>query len=176
MEKTIKRILFVSDLSEEARHAFDFALNIACFQGARLLILHVMENLPPGSEERVAASFGQELYKVLKSRKAGTAHDILIGKKVESVRVRDATTKMCKELGVSSVGGTPVVEDILITEGDVAEEALSMASKNACDLIAIGARRRRLFPEFASNTIRKLLQHASIPVLIVPPKPTAPKR
>lgn len=176
MKPEIKRILFASDLSEEARYAFDYALSTAIRHGALILILHVVETLAPGTEERVAASFGKELYAELKNRKNRTARDILIDKKVEAVRARDALTRIYQEASTPGPDQPAIVEEILILEGHTAEEILNVARQKACDLIVMGMRRRgRLANALAGSTVRNVLRRTDKPVLVVPPKPTHTK-
>jgi nucleotide-binding universal stress UspA family protein len=176
MEREIKRILFASDLSKGARHAFDHALSLAIRHGAPILILHVVETLAPGTEERVAESFGRDLYAELKSRKNRTARDILIDKKVDAVRARDTLTRICQEANPSGPYQSAVVEDILIAEGHVVDEILLTARQKACDLIVMGMRRRgRLANAFTGSTIRNVLRQTDKPVLVVPPTPATSK-
>ncbi len=175
MEPEIKRILFASDLSEAARRVFRYTLNLAIRHGAEILILHVVEELAPGTEERVEAAFGKDLYAELKQRKTATAHDVLINKKIEAVRARDDLARMCQEEFTSGSAESAIVEDIYVVEGDVAAETLAMARKKECDLIVMGARRRgRLATVFSGNAVRNVLRQADKPVLVVPVKAAQP--
>ena len=176
MKPEIKRILFALDLSEAARYTFDHAVSTAMHHGAVILILHVVESLAPGTEERVAASFGKELYAELKSRKSQTARDILMNKKVEAVSARDALKRMCQEASSPGAEQSSIIEDIVIGEGDVAEEVLSLARQKACDLIVMGMRRRARFTRtFAGSVVRNVLGRTDIPVMIIPPTPKRPR-
>ncbi len=176
MKPEIKRILFASDLSETARRTFAHAVTLAVHHGAVIVILHVMESLAPGTEERVAASFGETLYSELKSRKSRTARDMLIHKKVDAVRARDALRGMCEASDASGADVSAIVADIVIVEGDAAEEILSFAHRNTCDLIVMGMRRRKRFAgAFAGSTVRRVMRRTDTPVLIVPTGPAGPK-
>jgi nucleotide-binding universal stress UspA family protein len=116
------------------------------------------------------------LYAELKSRKNRTARDILIDKKVEAVRARDALTRISQEACASGPDQSSVVEDIVIAEGHVADEILNLARQKECDLIVIGMRRRgRIANALAGSTVRNVLRKADNPVLVVPPKRTQPK-
>jgi nucleotide-binding universal stress UspA family protein len=175
MEPEIKRILFASDLSEEARHAFGYARNIAICHGAVILIVHVVEGLSAGTEERVETAFGQDLYAELKRRKTETAHDILINKRIEAVRARDALDRMCEEASTSGLDASAVVEDITVVEGDVAAETLSIAREKECDLIVMGSRRRsRLAKVFVGDAVQNVLRQSDKLVLVVPAKAERP--
>lgn len=171
MVSEIKRILFASDLSAGAKQAFGHALNAAVRYEASILIVHVAEKLAPGTEERVAAAFGEDLYGKLKHRKSQGAHDILIDKKVEAVRAREEMERIYRQTIAEKPERSSVVEDIYVVEGDVASEILSIAQQKACDLIIMGMRRRRRIAQaFSGGKIEKVLRRSDRPVLVVPYK------
>jgi nucleotide-binding universal stress UspA family protein len=171
MVSEIKRILFASDLSAGAKQAFGHALNVAVCHEASILIVHVAEKLAPGTEERVAAAFGEDLYDELKHRRSQSAHDILIDKKVEAVKVREELERTYREAIAEKPEKSAVVENIYVVEGDVASEILSIAQQKACDLIVLGMQRRsRIAQAFSSDKVEKVLRRSDRPVLVVPYK------
>ena len=170
MAPEIRKILFASDLSEHARYAFDHAALLAATNQARIIILHVMEELAPGAKERVAEAFGKELYQELKTRKKEGARDILIHKKTEAPKIREYLADICKEPvpGVNSPG-SDMIADILVVEGNAADEIISAAAEHACDVIVMGSRQRSLLAEaFSGSVVRKVLRRARKPVFVVP--------
>ena len=171
MALDIKRILFASDLSEGAKQAFGHALDVAVHHEATILIVHVTEKMAPGTEARVANAFGETLYDELKQRRSRSAHDILINKKVEAVKARDALEHICRETRAGRPETSTVVEDIYVVEGDVVSEILSIAQQKACDLIVMGMRRRnRIAQAFSGDKVEKVLRRSDRPVLVVPYK------
>jgi nucleotide-binding universal stress UspA family protein len=170
MAPEIRKILFASDLSEHARYAFGHAALIAAYSRARIIILHVMEELAPGAEERVADAFGKELYKELKTRKKDGARDILIHKKTEAPKIREYLASICKEpVAAADLLQSDVIEDILVVEGNVAEEIISAATEHACDVLVMGSRQRSLLSEaFSGSVVRKVLRRSTKPVFVVP--------
>jgi nucleotide-binding universal stress UspA family protein len=42
----IKKILYTTDLSENSRYAFAYAVSLADLYGAKLILLHVLPELP----------------------------------------------------------------------------------------------------------------------------------
>jgi len=170
MAPEIRKILFASDLSEHARYAFDHAALIAATSRARIIILHVMEELAPGAEERVAEAFGKELYQELKTRKKEGARDILIHKKTGAPKVREYLAQVCADPGSGdNPAGSDVIEDIIVVEGNVADEIIAAATAHACDVIVMGSRQRSLLSEaFSGSVVRKVLRRARKPVFVVP--------
>lgn len=170
MAPEIRKILFASDLSEHARYAFDHAALIAAYSRARIIILHVMEELPPGAEHQVAEVFGKELYLDLKIQKKEGARDILIHKKTQAPKIREYLAGICREISTGeNVSNPDVIEDILVVEGNIADEIISAAASNNCDVIVMGSRQRNLLAEaFSGSVVRKILRRSKKPVLIVP--------
>lgn len=169
MEPKIQRILFSSDLSENARRAFDYLLSIARPCGAEILILHVLDKLAPGTEQRVASAFGPEMYEQLKERKIESARDILIGKKTEYLKTREALNRMIRNSYGTGSAEADAVVDIYIVEGDVADETIAVAREKECDLIVMGSHGPgKLKQAFSEDPVRKLLRRSNIPVLVVP--------
>ena len=65
----IKRILYATDLSENARYAFGYAVNIANRHDAKITILHVVEELSPFAQSMVADILGEKRLADLKTEK-----------------------------------------------------------------------------------------------------------
>lgn len=169
MVPEIHKILFASDLSEQARCAFDHAARVAAWSGAPIIILHVMEELTPGAEDRLAEAFGRDIYKDLKNRKKEGARDILIHKKTEAPRIRDFLADMCAQAGGGRNPAQDVIEDILVVEGNIADEIISTAAEKNCDLIVMGSRQRNFLAEaFSGSVVRKVLRRTQKPVYVVP--------
>ncbi len=62
-----------------------------------------------------------------------------------------------------------MIEDILVVEGNVADEIISVAAEKACDIIVMGSRQRSLLAEaFSGSVVRKVLRRARKPVFVVP--------
>lgn len=58
----IKKILYATDLSENARYAFRYAIGIANRYDAKISIIHVLEELPPGSKSFVSHVVGENMW------------------------------------------------------------------------------------------------------------------
>ncbi|MFH2059097.1 MAG: universal stress protein [Pseudomonadota bacterium] len=67
MTPSIKKILYATDLSENARYAFSYAADLAQKYDAKLTILSVLENMSPFAETQVQQIMGIEKWKQLKS-------------------------------------------------------------------------------------------------------------
>ena len=69
MVPKIKKILYATDLSENARYAFGYAADLAQRYDALVTILYVMENMNHTVEVQVKDMIGQEKWERLKSEK-----------------------------------------------------------------------------------------------------------
>jgi nucleotide-binding universal stress UspA family protein len=86
----IRKILFTTDLSQQARHAFAHAVGLATRYGASLTILYVMEDVTPtpAQSANLQAFIGDERWQELRQAHEQEVRQILIGKRRESGMIR----------------------------------------------------------------------------------------
>ena len=170
MTSEIRKILFASDLSEHARYVFEHAALLAAYSRARIVVLHVMEELSPGDENRLAKAFGEELYRELKARKKEDARGILVHKRTEAPRIRDfLASQLMDTASGEGISDNDLIENILVVEGQVADEIVAIASEKACDVIVMGSRRQNFLAEaFSGSVVRKVLRRTRKPVYVIP--------
>lgn len=166
----IKRILFATDLSENARHAYSHAASQAISNGAGMVILHVVEKAPGGIQAQLQEMFGADRWREIQEEHDRAARDMIIGKRTDHDLVRMALSDFSGGPHRSDTQDSFDSQEILITHGgDVAEEILKTAVKKGCDLIVLGAH-KGLFGRTALGTVAKEVLHAAtVPVLVVPP-------
>ena len=75
----IKKILYATDLSENARVAFAYAISLPDLYGAELIMLHVLP-VDPELDERVKGYVDAKEWEEIKSRHLEEARSALIGK------------------------------------------------------------------------------------------------
>ena len=73
----IKKILYTTDLSENARYAFSYAVSLANQYDAKITILHVLEELSPTALWMVGDIIGEKRWSTLKDEKEGNVIDTL---------------------------------------------------------------------------------------------------
>ena len=83
----IKKILYATDLSENAVHAFAYAVSLANLYGAGITILHVLAEFP--GEEFIANMINTDTWEEIKGRHYSDAREQLIGKKRGSVAIKE---------------------------------------------------------------------------------------
>ncbi|MCP4022189.1 MAG: universal stress protein, partial [Desulfobacteraceae bacterium] len=90
MAKTIKNILFASELSVEMGEVFEHTATMAAFYDANIVVLHVLETANNSSTKRVRMAFGEHLYEKLKTEQKDGAMNLLTGKNVDALKIRKA--------------------------------------------------------------------------------------
>jgi nucleotide-binding universal stress UspA family protein len=165
----IKKILFATDLNENARHAFAYAASEATRHGARMVLVHVMEETPGNIEAQLEELFGAERWREMQANKVRTARDIIIGKRTAFDMIRRALADFCADASADDPRYSFDAQEILVLQGEVAEEILKAAADKGCDLIVLGAHEGLLGRTALGSVAKAVLHGTKVPVLIVPP-------
>ena len=177
MEKTTmiqppKKILFASDLSTDMKQVFEHAATIAAYSQSEIIVLHVMETASKSSEKLVRMAFGEKLYQDIKNEQKIGAKNLLIGKNVDALRIRQAIAGFFQEgeNKTTPADSESPITKILVTEGkSIADEITFTATDERCDIIVIGCKQQGMLAEaMGDHVVRKVLKRSSIPVFVVP--------
>lgn len=163
----IKKILYATDLSESARHAFAYAVSLANVYGASITILHVLFNVP--NVDSIASFYiGQEEWKKIKQRTVDDARQALIGKKRENVAIQEILTRISETASAAAQSPATITDEIIIKKGNPEDHILQQAEERNCDIIVMGSHGHSAIAEAViGNTARKVLRRSKIPVLAV---------
>ncbi len=171
MVQPMKNILFASDLSINMSNVFEQAAMLAICQNASIIVLHAMEK-NPRSEKRIQMAFGKDLYQNLKSKQITGARNILIGKNVDALKIRQAISGFFEGARQNKdfSDKNSLIQKILVAEGrSIADEITSTATEEGCDLIVMGCKQRGLLAKaMGDNLVRKVLKRSQVPVFVVP--------
>jgi nucleotide-binding universal stress UspA family protein len=138
-----ERIVFATDLSDYAKEAFDFALELAGRMHSELFILHVLDQtrLAYGTPE-VGGALGEQDVEEAKTKLAALAAE------VSAAKLHGET---------SLVVGPP------------ADEILKAAEITDADIVLIGVHKRRLIERaLLGTTAERVVREARVPVLSIP--------
>ncbi len=165
-----KNILFASDLSTDMKQVFEHAVTLATLTNSGLIVLHVMESASQASEKRVRMAFGETLYENLKKEHKTGAQNLLIGKNVDALRIRQAISGFFGDRNAPHPDAESPIQKILVTEGtSIANEVIATAVEESCGLIVMGCKQQGLIAEAMGNKlVRKVLKRAPMPVFVVP--------
>lgn len=140
-------ILLTTDLSDESLRAFAPSADLARTNGAKLTLLHIVQDVP-------MAPHGAPLAPPI------SAPDV--GNLIDAARMR------LKEQA-SLVGSDIEVECAVSASADIAERVASYALENGCDLITLSTHGRTGFRRFVLGSVAEgILRHAHVPVMCFP--------
>ena len=162
----IKKILYATDLSESAVHAFSYAVSLANMYGAGITILHVLAEFP--GEEFIVNMINRDTWEEIKNRHYSEARDQLIGKKRGHVAIKEVLEAFSEEAKADAKDQTFVTDETLIKTGAPAEIIVQTAKEQNCDLIVMGTHGHGTFADvFVGSTAKWVIRQSSIPVLVI---------
>jgi len=168
MLKPIQAILFATDLTSDCQQALDFTNAMATRFQATIYLLHVIEELPDGVDGRLKSLLGRHKWEDLVNAQQANVHRSLTGKTSVNTKVRQDIQNFCKEVGIDDATIDLKSREILISQGDVAENIIAQAKENHCDLIVLGAKSGLFSTTSVSSIIKTVLKNSKIPVTVVP--------
>jgi len=154
----IKRILYATDLSENARRAFGYAASLANRYGAEIIVLHVIEDFSPSATFQLAAMFGEDKWKEVRNRQEKEV--------IETIRKRLET--VYREAWPEMVDHDFLAGNVVVKTGEPVNQILKQAEQTGCDLIVMGTHGQGMFAEaLMGSTARRVIHRSRTPVLVV---------
>jgi nucleotide-binding universal stress UspA family protein len=164
----VKKILYATDLSENARFAYAYAVSLADLYGAKIVLLHV---LPEGSElmdKHIIGYIDPDKWEEIKAQHFDEAREALIGKRRNHLAVRDVLHHFSEKSMETEEGESPRSDEIIVERGNPVEEIINQAKKLNCDLIVMGTHGHgTLADAMIGSTARRVVRRSTIPVLVV---------
>ncbi len=167
----IKKILYATDLSETAVHAFSYAVSLANMYGASITILHVLVEFP--GEQFITNMITTDTWKEIKMRHYSEARDKMIGKKRDHIAIKEVLQAFSEEVKADEEDQTFVTDEILIKDGAPAETIVQTAIEQNCDLVVMGTRGHGVIADvLIGSTAKWVIRQSPTPVLVIRlPKP-----
>jgi len=154
----IKRILYTTDLSKNAAHAFRYAETFSKKFDAEIIILHVIEEISVDAKLALSAYLDEKYLKEKLGQKATG--------RIE--RIEKRLKAFCdKEFQDNSECAKNVVS-IEVCEGYPEEEILKKVDELDCDAIVMGAHEKGRAHTFLGSVAKRVLRRARKPVFIIP--------
>jgi len=164
----IRKILYATDLSENAKYAFAYAVNLSHTHNAGLTILHVFEDTAR-TEDLILSYISTSQWEEIRKRHEEEARAILIGKQRGHVNIGAVLEQFCAD--AQQQGGTPAdftVDEIIVERGNPTEKILEIAESRDCDLIVMGSRGLGVIGKLMlGSTVQKTVQRSKKPVLVI---------
>lgn len=147
----IKKVLYATDLSASASHAFGYAIRIALNEDAKISIINVCEKFTNNANIQMRSND----FKTAKSKLTE-----VIKAKLDQYFAKE------KDDGCQF---TKLIGNIYVTSGMPAEEISAQAKEGNYDLIVMGTHGHGfLYSALIGSTAKNMVRQSEIPVLVVP--------
>jgi len=155
----VNRILYPTDLSENANFAFRHAIRIGNCYGAKIAILYVLEDLVRNGLMIMQAFQGRDRWEEMQQ---GNREEIL-----QSIRKR--IKAFCAEEARNLPECPFIVDEILVETGHPVERILYHLEKRPCEMVVMGSRGHGLLKEaLLGSTSHRVLRRSQKPILVGP--------
>jgi len=157
MRSDIKVIIYASDASQGSWQAFDVAINQAVKNQAEIIYVHAIENVNKITSDASYSYQPQDVKKIHSFQRKQEA--------ASKIRERIQRFALVKFSDLES----PPKFSVNIEFGSPEKAIIDVAEKTKAGLIIMGSRKSSQFSRmFLGSTANKVLQRATLPVLIVP--------
>jgi nucleotide-binding universal stress UspA family protein len=154
----IKKILFTTDLSENARYAFSYAASLANRYDAGITIMHVLEDISPTTDNLVVSIIGQEKWDELRGSNEKEV--------IETLKTR--LTKFCDDVQAELPSCPFITDKIKVTIGKPVAEIMQEVENNDYDMVVMGAHGPRVLADAVMGSVsRRVVRRCKKPVLVV---------
>ena len=154
----IKKILYATDLSENARYAFGYAVSLANRYDARITVLHVVEELSSFARSMVEEILGEKRWADrIKEKEAEVISDL-----------KTRLDEFCKQVRHEQPSCPFVIDKIVVVTGHPVDQISRYAKEMNADVIVMGSRGKGGLADVTlGSTSRRLLKRGITPVMII---------
>ena len=164
----VKKILYATDLSENARYAFAYAVSLADLYSAAITVIHVLPEVSELLDQSVIGYISAERWEEIKSQQMNEAKEALIGKKREHLAIKVALHQFSEDVKQQQKGAGFTTDEIIVERGNPVEEIIKTAEEHNCDLIVMGTHGQGTLADvMLGSTARRVIRRSKIPVLVV---------
>ena len=164
----VKKILYATDLSENARYAFAYAVSLANLYGAKITLLHVLPEVPELIDHHVIGYIDADRWEQIKAQHFDEAREALIGKRKDHLAVKDVLHHFSEKVMEGQEGEGFSTDEIIVERGNPVEEIINQSKKLNCDLIVMGTHGHGTLEDaMIGSTARRVVRRSKMPVLVV---------
>ena len=154
----IKKILYTTDLSQNARYAFGYAASLANRYDAGITIFHVLEDLSPSADSLVINMIGKEKWDEIRSRNEKKVIDT----------IKSKLAKFCDDVKEELPSCPFITDSIKVKIGKPVDEILQEVENNAYDLVVMGAHGQSVLEDALMGSVsRRVVRRCLTPVLVI---------
>ncbi|MBR9980994.1 MAG: universal stress protein [Desulfatitalea sp.] len=155
----IAKILFATDLSDNAGQAIAYALSLADAYAAEMTVLHVFGKLPPNADLLLASFLG---YGSIGEMQAKSQTQLM-------ERTKERIAHFCTETAGRVPACRFMLDQVIVETGSASERILHHAHTGRFDVLVMGSRGHGLIQgALLGGTSRKVMRDCRLPVFMVP--------
>jgi nucleotide-binding universal stress UspA family protein len=159
MPGEINKILYATDLTQNSTHALFYAMSIAVKYDAKIIGLHVIEELSINTPILLEGYVTQE----------NLDRFVLNRKEYALERIEKRLDKVCQKRFPDKPDCKKRVIDFKVEVGFPAEVILRLAEEEGCDMIVMGTHGKGFITQtFLGSMAKRVLRRTRIPVFIIP--------
>jgi nucleotide-binding universal stress UspA family protein len=164
----MENILYTTDLSENARYAFTYAMSMADRYEAKLILLHVLPEESDLLDKHVIGYISEDQWTAIKESHYQDAKEALIGKRRDRALVGKILDRFSEKARADFGDNAIPSDEIIVKRGNPVEIILETAQEKECDLIVMGTHGRgALADAMLGSTARRVVRRSQKPVLMV---------
>jgi nucleotide-binding universal stress UspA family protein len=161
----VTKILYATDLSENARFAYAYAASLADLYGAQITLMHVLPELSELMDKHIVGYIDADRWEKIKAQHFDEAREALIGKRQDHLAVRDVLQQFSENTTESKGIGN---DQVIVERGNPVEKIIEHSEKEKFDLIVMGTHGHGTLEDaMIGSTARRVVRRSKIPVLVV---------
>ncbi len=158
MTPKIQNILYATDLSENAIHAFSYAAVLANRFEAKISIVHVIEELSHNFNVQIAQILGEDRWQAVQAQNVQKVRDTIAGR-------LDA---FCEKMKTELKDCPFIVEKVVVERGMPVKTILRLAETLKSDMIVMGSHGQGFMADaMMGSTARRVVRRSDLPVLTI---------
>ena len=155
----IKKLLYTTDLSANSAYAFRYAINSAKKHNAKIIILHVLEELPSNIKALVASYIDEKEQEKNAEKNISRMMD----------RIRKRLKIFCDKELKDDPEALERIESIEVYHGYPADEILRKVKQFECDAVVMGTHGKGIIKDaYLGSMTKKVLRRVRKPVFVIP--------
>lgn len=154
----IKTILYATDLSENSQYAFGYAVSLANRYDAKIVVLHVIEDISHQMNMQVADLLGAEKWQKLQRTRKKEVVEIMVHK----------IDVFCKETAAADQSCPFTVTDIKVRNGHPVEEIIAESIASDYDVVIMGTHGHGILAgAMMGSTAMRVVRRSHVPVMVI---------
>ena len=157
MVTKIKKIFFLTDLSEQSQKELTYAASLADVYGASITVLHAFEIQSPNAALIASAYLGYTSTDEFKEKREADLVD----------EIKSRIKQTCDDIGCQFPACRFSIDQIIVETGRTNDIILQHVKKNDFDMIVMGSH-SGIKDAILGGTAKKVIRYSRKPVLVVP--------